>query len=223
MNRWEEQLQKEVDLLSTYLSHAQGDRNLEIIVGRYEAIMKRIKSLKESYLIELQLLKDRNERKEYQLRLERQTKRIEEITVKFDRIIQLKQKKLLTNIPTNLNSNSHQNSKNIELGSIEEQTYSEAKTIQNNTKYSLIRTNDMIEHSTIVAASTLETLQSQREQIKGIGNTLVNLELNATHSRKLVKEYASLIASDRIFQFFTVLNTLLIVLIILYVIILQSN
>lgn len=108
-------------------------------------------------------------------------------------------------------------------GDLEEQIYLETKSLQNKTKYSLIRTNDMIEHSSIVATSTLETLQTQREQIKSIENTLGNIQLNASHSNKLVKEYAKLIASDRIFQFFTVLNIILIIIIIIYAIILQTN
>ena len=215
MERLDDQLQKEVDLLSTYLSHAQGNRNIEMIIGRYEAVMKRIKFIKGSYLIELSSIKDRNERHDFEIKLEKQTKRIEEMSGKIEKIIQLRQKKLLTTLPIKTSD--------IELQGTEDQLYLETKSIQNKTKYSLIRTNDMIEHSSVVATSTLETLQSQREQIKGIGNTVVNLELNATQSGKLLKEYARIIASDRIFQFFTVLNILLIALIILYLIVSHSK
>ncbi len=214
MERWEEQLQKEIDLLSTYLSHIQSDRNLEMILGRYEALKKRIRIIKESYLIEVQLVKDRVERREYERKLDIQSKRVDEIVMKIERAIQVRQKKHLLKEETNLSE--------IET-TTGDQMLKEAKQIQNNTKYSLIRTRETVEQSTVVAASTLENLESQREQLQQIGNNVSKMESNLERSKILIVDYARVIASDPICQAFTTINSLLLLFIILYILVTEYS
>jgi hypothetical protein len=206
MQRWEDQLQKDVDLLSTYLSHIQTDRNLDIIIGRYEAIQKRIKSLKESYVIEMQLIRDRNERREYEKKLQMTSKRIQEISEKIEKIIQIRQNKSLLMIPTELRE---------QQPPIEDQMLSRAKSLQNETKSSIARSTDLVTHSSHVARSTLETLHEQREQAMAIGSEVRGIGSKMERAQTLVTEYIYFIAADRIFQFLSLLNVTLVMVIIL--------
>jgi hypothetical protein len=205
MQRWEDQLQKDVDLLSTYLSHLQTDRNLDIIIGRYEAIKKRIKSLKESYVIEMQLIRDRNERREYEVKLQLISKRIQENSEKIDKMIQIRQNKSL------LMTTSY----DLQQQPLEDQVLSRAKSLQNETKSSIARSKDLVDHSSFVAASTLETLHEQREQTMAIGSEVREIGSKMERAQTLVTEYIHFIASDRIFQFLTMLNVTLVMVIIL--------
>lgn len=206
MERWESQLQKELDLLSTYLSHIQHDRNINIIITRYHAIRKRIQSLKESYQIELQLIKDKNRRNEYENKLKLYNKKIENITAKIDKVIEIKTR----------NINSRISDIDLEFQSTNIDLLSEAKTIQNETQYSIVRSTDLIDHSTMIATTTIQTLHQQGEQIRTIGSEVKKIESNMDKASKFVREYAYYIASDRIFQFFSVLNSLLFIVILIY-------
>jgi hypothetical protein len=205
MQRWTDQLQKEVDLLSTYLSHIQTDRNLTIIIGRYEAIMKRIKSLKESYLVEMALIRDRKERIEYENKFQLITKRIEEISEKIERMIQIRQKQL------------PQLASDLELQPMQTQILNETKSLQDQTKSSIARSSALVNHSTFVASSTLETLHEQHQQIDAVGAHVTKIDSQMDHAKSLVTEYIQLLASDRIFQFFSVLNMFLLAVIVIYV------
>jgi hypothetical protein len=197
-------------LLCTYLSHIQTDRNLTIIIGRYEAIMKRIKTLKESYLVEMELVRDRKERLEYENKFQLLSKRVQETSEKIERIIQLRQRQQ-QRLP-----GAHSSS-DLELQPIETQIFHETKSLQDQTKDSVARSSALVTHSNMVASSTLETLHHQHTQIATVGAQITNIESKMDHAKTLVTEYAELLATDRIFQFFSVLNILLLAIIVIYV------
>ena len=92
------------------------------------------------------------------------------------------------------------------------------KTIQDKTFDATGRIAARIEDTKTVGTGTLETLQVQKEQLQGINDHVDALETRVDIAKRLVLGFAKKIANDRFIQFFTFVNFVLVVTIILYVI-----
>lgn len=81
---------------------------------------------------------------------------------------------------------------------------------------SLANTLNLVNESEEVGAATLEALAAQRTQIEGIHGTVLNIEDALNRSDALLRQFGKRMATDRMIQFFFMLNVLGLIGIIIY-------
>jgi len=94
----------------------------------------------------------------------------------------------------------------------------EAHGLQDKTADSLQNTKHLIEESKKVGATTLETLQIQRETIGRIEIETDRVDGNLARSEGLLKQFGKRMASDHFIQCFAIVNCLLFVGVLMYAI-----
>ncbi len=81
------------------------------------------------------------------------------------------------------------------------------------------RTEKMIEDAKMVATSTVEGIQQQREQIQNIDTNVSKVNDDLNRSDKLIKSFGKRMATDKLIQCFACFNIMLFVCIIVLVVI----
>lgn len=95
---------------------------------------------------------------------------------------------------------------------------SDAHGIQDDTMASLARSRALVEASQEIGTATLEVLVTQREQINDISDEIDVIDSNLTRAEKLITAFGKRMATDRILQFFTFVNIILVIAVVAYAI-----
>lgn len=103
-------------------------------------------------------------------------------------------------------------------GKDNDQLLNEASTIQDQTMQSLGRSKAMVEASKEIGTATLEVLVNQREQINDVTDDVDVIESNLARAEKLMTSFGRRMASDRVLQFFSFINFILIIAIVVYIV-----
>jgi hypothetical protein len=92
----------------------------------------------------------------------------------------------------------------------------DAHGLQDETMASVARSRALVEDSKDIANATLEVLTTQREQINDISDEIDVIDSNLTRAEKLISAFARRMASDRILQFFMLVNVVLVIAVVIY-------
>ena len=92
----------------------------------------------------------------------------------------------------------------------------DAAGIQDETMASVARSRALVEASHEIGTATLEVLVTQREQINDVSNEIDAIDNNLTRAEKLITAFGKRMATDRILQFFTAVNVILIIAVVAY-------
>lgn len=114
---------------------------------------------------------------------------------------------------------------NMEDGGIEsmqndgDKMLEDASRLQDKTAESLSNTMSLIADSKMVGLQTVEDLEAQRNQIRGIDEDVMRLEDNLVRADVLIKNFGKRMATDKVIQCFACVNILMVVGVIIYAIV----
>ena len=97
-----------------------------------------------------------------------------------------------------------------------EDLLADAAGIQNDTMASVARSQALVEESYEIGTATLEVLVGQREQINEISDEIDAIDSNLVRAEKLISAFGRRMATDRILQFFTAINLILVIAVVAY-------
>ena len=207
VNVWDDEYRKEIDALANCVSGADAGCDT---TREYANCLHRIKGIRKSFMMEVSMMKAKDEKLEYESKARRYDIRVNSLKAEYDDILNT-QKQCSVATPQPHVSQKAPVSAN-------DKVLEDATKLQDHTVQSLQRTRAMVEQSNTVAYSSLSTLQVQHEQIKGIDRDLSKIDSYLVKSTKLVAQYAKGLATDRICQCLTALNMALVFILVIVVI-----
>ncbi len=168
------------------------------------------RDVKKSFGLELRLVKDKNQKSEF----ETKARSVESDFLKAEtNLADLKSKGREKDKQDLLRGNKSRF--NVE-GRDNDDLLTDAANIQDETMQSLARSQALVEASKEIGTATIEVLVNQREQIADIADEIDNIDSNLVRAEKLIISFGKRIATDRILQFFTAVNMILIIAVVAY-------
>ena len=180
-------------------------------VTECEAKSTRIKDIKKSMGLELRLVKNKEERAEYDAAIKEIDERVAILNKDLKLAKTQNDKEALFNDKRGMkNQYSTEGKNNDEL-------LEGANQIQDLTFDSLSRTRGMIEASKEVGTATIEELRRQRDQIKDIEAEVDIIDTNLQRAERLLFNFSRRMATDKIIQAFTAINICVMLGLVLYI------
>jgi hypothetical protein len=215
---WFEQYEKEVEGFDTLIEKLQslGDASSKPkvftkTVTECDAKAARIKDIKKSMGLELRLVKDKQERSEYDAAIKEIDERVTILNKDLKLAKSQSDKNDLFQDKKGMRSQFSSEGKN------NEELLEGANQIQDLTFDSLARTRGLIEASKEVGAATIDELRRQRDQIKDIEAEVDIIDSNLKRAERLLFNFSRRMATDRIIQAFTAINIGVMLALILYI------
>lgn len=215
---WFEQYEKEVEGFVTLIEKLQslGDGGSKPkvytqTVTDCDAKIVRIKDIKKSMGLELRLVKDKQERSEYDAAIKEIDERVTILTKDLKLAKSQSDKKDLFQDKKGMNSQFSTEGKN------NDELLEGANQIQDLTFDSLARTRGLIEASKEVGTGTIDELRRQRDQIKDIEAEVDIIDSNLKRAERLLFNFSRRMATDRIIQAFTAINICVMLALVLYI------
>lgn len=215
---WKDSIVADIESIRNLLDSISGKKDeLErsAVLEQADKKLRSTKSNTRSFKMEIRLLFDQNERSKY----EKDLNDYEQIVVQF--LADVKQLRSAGNrnqlfIGAHSSSDIVPNENPYAAG---DALLNEASRLQDKTAQSLGNTQQMINESKVVATSTVEELQRQREQIKQIDEDAIRVQDNLDRADKLIKTFGKRMATDKLIQCFACMNIMLIVGIVVYAVV----
>lgn len=221
-NYWNEEYQREVDQLRIHLDklrvivESSNTKAVELAVRDLDAKFVRVKEVKKSFGLEMRLVRDRQQRNEFDAKAKMLDQRVEDCTKEFARLKALNDRNQLVGPQTTAALGSGGFAYSTE-GKNNDDLLGEAHRIQDLTQESLSRTKNMIEASKEIGTATLETLRGQKDQIVDITNEVDRIDSSLERAEALIMNFTRRMATDRLIQMFAALNIVVMLGLILYV------
>lgn len=219
---WCDEFQREVDQLRIQLDklrtivESSNTKAMEIAVRDLDAKFVRVKEVKKSFGLELRLVRDRQQRNEYDTKAKMLDQRVGDCANEFARLKATNDRNQLVGSQQTGVLGSDGFAYTTE-GKNNDVLLGEAHRIQDLTQESLMRTRNMVEASKEVGQATLETLRGQKDQIVDITNEVDKIDSSLERAEKLIMNFTRRMATDRIIQLFTAVNIVVMLGLILYV------
>ena len=195
--------------------HSLGDgakaKTVAQTVTECEAKSTRIKDIKKSMGLELRLVKNKEERSEYDAAIKEIDERVAILNKDLKLAKTQKDKEDLFQDKRGMKSQYSTEGKN------NDELLEGANQIQDLTFDSLSRTRGMIEASKEVGTATIEELRRQRDQIKDIEAEVDIIDTNLQRAERLLFNFSRRMATDKIIQAFTAVNIVVMLGLILYI------
>lgn len=196
--------------------HAQMEMEMVDCLGAlFMTCASLLRDVKKSFGLELRLVKDRSSKSECEIKSRSIDAQFTNCIADFDSIkarAEFREKQSL------FQKEGGGRAGYTTEGKDNDQLLNEASVIQDNTMQSLGRSKALIEASKDIGTATLEVLVNQREQINDVTDDVDVIESNLVRAEKLMTSFSRRMASDRVLQFFTFVNCILIVAIVVYVV-----
>lgn len=163
------------------------------------------RDVKKSFGLELRLVKDKTQKSDFENKAkELETSfngAISDLTAIRNRNREQDKQDLLKGNKSRFNTEGRDN----------DDLLSDAANIQDDTMSSLARSKALVEASKEIGTATLEVLVNQRDQINDISDEIDQIDSNLVRAEKLITHFGRRLATDRILQFFTAINLILII------------
>jgi len=208
---WQDTLTNEIESIRSILSSVPRISDDLERQGALDTAEKKLNSAlgnKRSFRMEVRIL-DQSTRQTYEAELANHEQNLSELTNELKAFrSQTSRNQLFIGANTGPDKGSLQDDGDKMLA--------EASRLQDKTAESLSHTVSLIADSKMVGMQTLEDLERQREQIKGIDDDVMRLEDNLNRADSLIKAFGKRMATDKLIQCFACVNVLMIVAVIIY-------
>ena len=176
-----------------------------------------LKGIRKSYNFELKLIKDRDEREQYNDTANALDRRRDDLIATVAPLrAQIDKNKAAGDEDKTFLDNGRINTDTA--GRSNDQLLSGASTIQEMTQASVARSRALIENSKEIGAETNTQLLDQRQRLAKIDKEAEGIQAKLERSRQLIEEFARRIAGDRAIQIFCAINIIILLVFIFYVI-----
>lgn len=169
-----------------------------------------IRDVKKSFGLELRVTADRAEKAEYDRKAKSSeaefNKLVSDLSDLRTQAREKDKKDLLTGNKSRFDTEGRDN----------DDLLNDAHQIQNDTMASLARSRALVEASEEIGTATLEVLVNQREQIVDISDEIDVIDSNLLRAEKLIMAFTRRMATDRVLQFFTFVNIVLLIAVVAY-------
>jgi len=210
---WQDTLTSEIESIRSLLlsiPHISDDLEKRAALDNAEKKLNSALGNKRSFKMEVRIL-DQSTRANYEAELANHEQNLSELTDDLKGFrAETSRNQLFVGANTGPDKESYQDDGDKML--------TEANRLQDKTAESLSHTVALIADSKMVGMSTIEDLERQREQIRGIDDDVNRLEDNLNRADKLIKTFGRRMATDKVIQCFGCVNVLMIVGIIIYII-----
>jgi len=211
---WQDTLTSEIESIRSILAsvpHISDDLERQGALDQAEKKLNSALGNKRSFKMEVRIL-DQNTRQTYEAELANHEQNLSQLT---DDLRAFRSETSRNQLFVGANTGPDKES----LQDDGDKMLAEASRLQDKTAESLSHTVSLIADSKMVGMSTLEDLERQRGQIKGIDDDVMRLEDNLHRADALIKTFGKRMATDKVIQCFGCVNVLMIVGIIVYVIV----
>jgi chromosome segregation ATPase len=221
-NYWNDEYQREVDQLRINLDklrslvESSNTKAVETAIRDLDAKFIRVKEVKKSFGLEMRLVRDRQQRNEFDAKAKMLDQRVDDCNKEFMRLKALNDRNQLVGSQTAASLGSGNFAYSTE-GKNNDNLLGEAHRIQDLTQESLNRTKNMIEASKEIGQATLETLRGQKDQIVDITNEVDRIDSSLERAEQLIMNFTRRMATDRLIQLFAAANIVIMLGLILYV------
>lgn len=171
--------------------------------------LKRIKSVRKSFNLELRQITDQGRRATYNAKLRGYDQEVKKLEGDMARIKARVEHIELTGTAAESKDN------NSYLAATE--------NIQDETERALDRTKQLVENANDVADETIDELKRQREQINSVTNQLITMEDSIEYADKLLKDFSKRMMTDKCIQVFAMLNMVVLIVVIIVAIMSQNG
>jgi len=212
---WQDTLTSEIESIRSILSsisHISDDLERRGTIDQAEKKLKSAAGSKRSFEMEVRIL-DQSARQTYGAELTKHDQNLSEI------------REELKALRAESSRNQLFVGANTEDGGLEsmqndgDKMLDDAARLQDKTADSLSNTMALIADSKTTGMQTLEDLEMQRDQLRGIDSDVMRLEDNLKRADLLIKTFGKRMATDKVIQCFACVNILLVVGVIIYAIV----
>lgn len=213
---WDDTLITELEKIQTVISkisdYPPNSVERQSAITNAKNILEQANQTKLSYKMESRLVIDPKIKNRYKSKLNKHEVYLNKLTLEVQEIAHNdKHNELSPDIETGITTNKSYSNRII----------SYINGIQDKTQTSLTRTIELIGESKNVGSTSLLELTRQREQIESVNNDMERIEDELTRADRLIKTFAKRIATDKLFQCFSCVNSLLFISLIIYTIIIR--
>jgi len=213
---WDDTLLTELEQVQTILNkicHYPSDSmERQSAITNADTILKHALQTKRSYKMEARLVVDPKLKIRYDNKLNKHENVFNKVSSDIQRIKEDdKRNELFFDVETGTKVDQYDSDALI----------SDMHRVQDKTQTSLTRSTELIEESKNIGTTTLTELTNQREQIECVNKDMDRIEDELTRADRLIKTFAKRIATDKLFQCFSCVNSLLFLFVIIYTMIIR--
>jgi SNARE protein len=216
LNYWYDEYSREVEQFRELVeklkqkSNDPNEKMVEMLVKDCEQKILRVKEVKKSFTLELKLARDKTLRADFEGHMK-------EVDAKSDQLMKDFSLLKASNQKNSLFGDAVPTYQQPAAGRDNDSLLKDTHVVQDKTFEALARTRNLVQASKEIGAATVEQLVEQKEQIKSIEADIDAMDTNLIRAGKLVNNFARRMATDRIIQFFTAVNIVVLLGLILYV------
>eukprot|EP00608_Synchroma_pusillum_P000781 CAMPEP_0198442818 /NCGR_PEP_ID=MMETSP1452-20131203/68180_1 /TAXON_ID=1181717 /ORGANISM="Synchroma pusillum, Strain CCMP3072" /LENGTH=234 /DNA_ID=CAMNT_0044163445 /DNA_START=44 /DNA_END=745 /DNA_ORIENTATION=- len=207
---WDQQVVSALDEYERAIHDASAStgKNRQEMLALAEAKFSRVRDARAGFATERRMIRDRDARTTYEEKDQRYAKRVEELRVELQWLRTEGDRSQLLSGATSPGQG---------VANTNEGLLSEASKVQDLTEVSLQHTKRMIEASKQVGSATLDELGRQQQQIREIQEEVAHIDSALDRARKLVTVFGRRMMTDKVIQFFALVNLLVLLGLIIYI------
>lgn len=212
---WQDTLTSEIESIRSILlsvSKTSNDLERKGAIDQAEKKLKSAAGSKRSFEMEVRIL-DQSARQAYGVELAKHDQNLAELRDEL-KVLRAENSRNQLFVGANMEDGGIESMQNDGDKMLED-----ASRLQDKTAESLSNTMSLIADSKMVGLQTVEDLEAQRNQIRGIDEDVMRLEDNLVRADVLIKNFGKRMATDKVIQCFACVNILMVVGVIVYAIV----